>query len=176
MKFQIMAVITAAFVIGFAVGHTVGQSSAKVAAQPSIAAAPHSTPPHPLPPGTPSAPPTNDVDPAAMGGLAAMQQGNYAEAVRLLATAAKEHPETPLNIFHAIALEGAGESGKARSLLTTDSDIEQVRAIGRQAFMEQNDIFIAGPAYQLYLQLRPQTANREMMENAIRLWKGEETK
>jgi len=160
MKFQITAVIVAAFIFGFAFGHNVGQSSVKIIPLP---------PPHPVHPPV-AAMESHGIDSDAIAGLSSMQQGKYTEAASFL----KNAPD--LKIFYAIALEGAGQSLEAKKILATDSDIEQVRNIGRKAFLEHNDILIAGPAYQLYLQMRPQPENREMMENAIRLWKEERKK
>lgn len=107
----------------------------------------------------------------AIVGMQFVQSGDYRRAASLLANASKEIDAPALRIFQAIAAEGAGESAKARSFLKGDSDVDLLRSIGREAFMEHQDFNIAGPAYQLYLKARPNDPSRAMMENAVKVWK-----
>lgn len=138
-------VTAAAFAIGMALGHHLGERKTAVASMPASmpVSAPVQSPP---------------IEGPTIEGMVALQQGDYEKAASLLTDP----------VLRAIALEGAGRGDE---ITLGDADIDRVRIIGRSAFIEHQDIAIAGPAYQLYLRLRPETDNREMMENAVRLWK-----
>lgn len=163
MNARLAAVIAAALIFGFVIGHRTG------AREQPPALAPVQSPTAPMPPDHPPVVENSPVDSAAIAGLRFLQEGRYAEAAAVLGDLPKSG--TTLHIFEAIALEGAGKTSAAEKLLKTGADIEELRSIGRQAFMEHQDIAIAGPAYQLFLRLRPNTENKPMMENAVRAWK-----
>ena len=108
-------------------------------------------------------------------GIDAMANGNYREASRHLEIAANEGIDAPpLAILRAIAAEGAGEPDLAARFVTGDTERILLRDVAKRAFMENADVAIAGPAYQLYLRLTPndgRDANRAMMERAVEVWK-----
>jgi hypothetical protein len=113
----------------------------------------------------------DSIPPGAVEGLAAMRAGEYAAAQAILKKAAGANPEPAIRILQAVAAEGAGDAATATSLVRGDSEIASLRALARDAFMKNQDIAIAGPAYQLYLRLNPGEPNPAMMKSTVDIWK-----
>lgn len=107
----------------------------------------------------------------AVAGLFALRSGDYEAAIPHLDAAADGIEAPELTAFRAAAREGAGRGREAEALVGTDTDLEALRAIAREAFMRRQDFFIAGPAYQLYLRKRPGAPQAAMMRQAITEWK-----
>lgn len=127
----------------------------------------HSTPEG----GTGSPGSLSPAEEKAVAGLYALRAGDYAAAIPHLDAAAEGIEAAELTAFRAAAREGAGRPREAEALLGTDTELEALRAIAREAFMRRQDFFIAGPAYQLYLRLRPAAPQAAMMRQAITEWK-----
>lgn len=164
--------LAVAFFLGSAVGLYGGRSRLPATAAPGTDSAPHAVPVPPPPSDLP-----DGVSADAAAGLAALQDGRYAEAEEALARAGMAPNAPPaLYVFHAVAKEGAGDAAGAESLIGNDpTRLALLREIGREAFLEHQDITIAGPAYRLYLRFAPDTEpNRGMMRQAVSLW--EETR
>lgn len=107
----------------------------------------------------------------AVAGLYALRAGDYSAAIPYLDAASEGIEAAELTAFRAAAREGAGRTREAEDLLDTDTKLEALRAIARAAFLQRQDFFISGPAYQLYLRLRPDAPRAAMMRQAIAEWK-----
>ncbi|MEK8023908.1 MAG: hypothetical protein AAB229_08895 [Candidatus Hydrogenedentota bacterium] len=182
MNKQTLVFVVVAFLAGFGAGYSTRQEKAaveRVGEMPQNRSESTQLPEgHPpidgggAMPGMPQA--MTDMESKAIVGMQNVQAGEYERAVPLLAEAAKDMDAPALRVFQAIAAEGAGRTPQAKSFLKGDSDVELLRSIGREAFMEHQDFNIAGPAYQLYLKVRPNDPSRPMMENAVKIWKEQE--
>jgi hypothetical protein len=113
----------------------------------------------------------DDIPPGAIEGLAAMRAGDYATAQAALKKAAGSNPEPGFRILQAVAAEGAGDPSTAGSLVRGDSELAMLRKLARDAFLQNQDIAISGPAYQLYLRLNPDEPNQAMMKSTVDMWK-----
>ncbi len=183
MNPRIVIVVALAFAAGTLIGYRSGRSESRVEtvqaamtaapARPSPAAASGAMTTGGEPNGAPGAAPGQALtasESQAVAGLLALRSGDYAGAVPFLEAAAEGIDAPELTAFRATALEGAGQGQAAERLLKTDAEIEAVRTIARDAFMQHQDFMIAGPAYQLYLRLRPNAAQAPMMKQAIDMW------
>lgn len=183
MNPRIVFLIVAAFLAGLAIGYKSGKTESRVEAVQSAitaaaAVAASSNPAAAISGAAPTnsgtlAPPGQALSPSesqAVAGLLALRSGDYAASIPFLDAAADGISAPELTAFRATAREGAGLRREAEGLLKTDSEIEAVRAIARDAFMQHQDFMIAGPAYQLYLRLRPNAAQAPMMKQAIEMW------
>lgn len=112
-----------------------------------------------------------NIPPGAVEGLAAMREGDYAAARAALQKAGGSNPDAAIRILQAVAAEGAGDAATAATLVRGDSEIAKLRQLARDAFLQNQDIAIAGPAYQLYLRLNPSEPNQAMMKSTIDMWK-----
>lgn len=185
MSKQVIAFIVVAFLAGFGAGYATrreksGVDTINAAPAPAMDATnlPAGHPPiggmsaNEAPPQEEMPAPQTEAESKAIAGMQRVQAGQYAAAMPLLAEAAadKDLSAPVIRIFQAIAAEGAGQTPKAKSFLKSDSDVEVLRSIAKEAFMQHQDYNIAGPAYQLYLKMRPNDPSRPMMENAVKVW------
>lgn len=106
----------------------------------------------------------------AVAGLLALRSGDYPTAIDHLdaASAGFEGPE--MTALRAAAREGAGRGREAEELARDSAVREALREVAREAFLERQDVFTAGPAYRLYLRLVPAAPQAVMMRRAIAAW------
>lgn len=178
MNPRIVFLVAVAFLAGLAIGYKSGKTESRVEVVQSAIAAAASSNPVAVSGAAPEnsgarQPPGQALSPSesqAVAGLLALRSGDYAASIPFLDAAAEGIDAPELTAFRATAREGAGRGAEAERILRTDSEIEAVRAIARDAFMQHQDFMIAGPAYQLYLRLRPTAAQAPMMKQAIEMW------
>lgn len=113
----------------------------------------------------------------AQAAVEALSRGDYARAAEQLEIAHQGGLERPaIRVFRGIAAEGKGDAAAAAGFVASAEEKKMLRDIAREAFTVYQDFAIAGPAYQLYLRVTPESASdtgRPMMRQAVEVWRSQ---